>query len=111
MFAVVTEVFADSASGVGSQELQGSGLGGSGGNDDGVLQAVALVEQSDDVGHSRALLADGDVDAVKGLGVVAEFVHLLLVDDRVDGDGGLAGLSVSNDQLTLASADWDLEEG
>ena len=29
----------------------------------------------------------------------------LLVDDRVDGDGGLAGLAVADDQFALAAAD------
>ena len=31
----------------------------------------------------------------------------LLVDDGVDGDGGLAGLAVADDQLALAAADGD----
>ena len=31
----------------------------------------------------------------------------LLVDDRVDRDGGLAGLAVADDQLALAAADRD----
>ena len=31
----------------------------------------------------------------------------LLVDDRVDRDGGLAGLAVADDELTLAAADRD----
>ena len=47
--------------------------------------------------HRRALLADGDVDALHALA--------LLVDDRVDGDGGLARLAVADDQLALAPAD------
>ena len=29
----------------------------------------------------------------------------LLIDDRVDGDGRLAGLAVADDQLALAAAD------
>jgi hypothetical protein len=48
-------------------------------------------------GDRRVLLADGDVDALNA--------GALLVDDRVDGDGGLAGLAVADDQLTLATAD------
>jgi hypothetical protein len=32
---------------------------------------------------------------------------LLLVDDRVDGDGGLARLAVADDELALAAADRD----
>ena len=34
-------------------------------------------------------------------------VGVALVDDRVDGDGGLAGLAVADDQLALAAADRD----
>ena len=34
-------------------------------------------------------------------------VDRLLVDDRVEGDGGLAGLAVADDQLALAAADRD----
>ena len=45
----------------------------------------------------RFLLADGDVDA--------DDVAVALVDDRVDGDGRLAGLAVADDQLALAAAD------
>ena len=55
-------------------------------------------------------MADGDVDAVKLLGVVSVGVIEggLLVDDGIDGDSGLAGLSVTNDKLSLASANGDL---
>ena len=47
----------------------------------------------------RHLLADGDVDADQALA--------LLVDDRVDGHGGLARLAVADDQLALAATDRD----
>jgi len=47
--AVVTEVLTNSASGVGSQELEGSGVGGGGSNDDGVLEGVTFAEETDDV--------------------------------------------------------------
>ena len=47
----------------------------------------------------RQLLADRDVDA--------DEVAALLVDDRVDRDGGLARLAVADDQLALAAADRD----
>src|SRR3546814_3363334 len=36
---------------------------------------------------------------------VAALPVVALVDDRVDGDGGLAGLPVADDQLALAAAD------
>ena len=46
-----------------------------------------------------AFLADGDVDA--------DDVLALLVDDGVDGNGGLAGLAVADDELALSAADRD----
>ena len=59
--------------------------------------APYFFERLDHLGHGRLLLADGDVEAVEPLP--------LLVDDGVDGDGGLAGLAVADDQLALAAAD------
>src|ERR671921_68970 len=53
----------------------------------------------------RALLADGDVDAADLLRRVAGFPGFLLVDDRVGHDRRLAGLAVTDDELTLAAAD------
>jgi hypothetical protein len=62
-------------------------------------------ELADDLRDGRALLADGDVDAVELLAFVGAGVDGLLVDEGVDGDGGLAGLAVADDQLALAAAD------
>ena len=47
--------------------------------------------------NRRLLLADRDVDAEDALP--------LLVDDRVERDGGLARLAVANDELALTAAD------
>ena len=105
---VVTEVLTDGAAGVGGQELERGGVGGSGSDDDGVLHAVSRLEQAHDVGNGGSLLSNGDVDAVEGLGVVTSLEDGLLVDDGVDGDGGLASLSVTDDQLTLSSANGHL---
>ena len=106
---VVTEVLTDGATRVGGQELEGSGVGGGSSNDDSVLEAVSLSEQAHDVGHGGSLLSDGDVDAVEGLGVVTSLEDGLLVQDGVDSNGGFAGLSISNDQLTLASSNGHLK--
>lgn len=106
--AVVTEVLTNSAAGVGSQELERCGIGSGGSNDDGVFKCIALAEESDDVGNSGPLLADSDVDAVERLVFVAELVGGFLVEDGVDGDGGLAGLSVTDDKFTLSTSNWDL---
>ena len=109
VLSVVTEVLTNGATGVGSQELERSGVGGSGGDDDRVLHAISVLEKAHDVGHGGALLADGNVDAVERLGVVTGLEDSLLVDDCVDGNSGLASLSVTNDQLTLASANGHLK--
>lgn len=62
------------------------------------------------VGDGGSLLADSDVDAVKLLGVLSVGVVEggLLVDDGIDGDGSLSSLSVTNDELSLATTNGDL---
>jgi hypothetical protein len=62
------------------------------------------------IGDSGSLLADSDVDAVKLLGVLGVGVVEggLLVDDGIDGDGSLSSLSVTNDELSLATTNGDL---
>jgi hypothetical protein len=55
-------------------------------------------------------LADGDVDAVKSLGLLSIWVieGSLLVNDGIDSDSSLTGLSITNDKLSLASSNGDL---
>src|SRR5207248_1783383 len=60
---------------------------------------------ADDLRDGRALLADGDVDAIELLALVVALVGGALVDERVERDRGLAGLAVADDQLALAAAD------
>jgi hypothetical protein len=62
------------------------------------------------VGDSGSLLADSDVDAVKLLGVLSVGVVEggLLVDDGIDGDGSLSSLSVTDNELSLATTNRDL---
>lgn len=90
--------------GEGSNVLKGSGLGGGGSDDDGVLHGVVLLKGLDELGDGGTLLTDGDVDAVKLLGLVVGVVPTLLVKDGVEGDSSLSGLTVTNDQLTLTTA-------
>ena len=49
------------------------------------------------IGNGRCFLTDGNVDTVNAL--------TLLVDDGIDRDGGLTGLTVTDDQLSLSAAD------
>ncbi len=95
-------VLAHRDAGVGRDELQGRSLDRARRDDRRVLHRSVLTELLDDLGDRRLLLADGDVDAVAG---VVRGVLVLLVDDRVERDGGLARLTVADDQLALAAAD------
>jgi hypothetical protein len=79
----------------------GAGSEARGDDDDRVVHRACPRAACRPPGDRRLLLADGDVDA--------DNVLALLVDDRVDGDGGLAGLAVADDQLALAAADGIIE--
>lgn len=103
--AVVTEPLTHGAASEGSEVLQGSGLGGGGSNDDGVLHGILLLKSLDELGDGGTLLTDGNVDTVQLLGLVARVVPALLVEHGVESDGSLTGLTVTNDQLTLTTAD------
>merc|ERR1719209_522995 len=93
--AIVTEVLSHGHSGVGGEVLQGSSIRGSGRDDNGVFHGVSVGEP---------LLSNSNVDTVELLLSVVSVVESLLVDDGINGDGGFASLSVTNDQLTLATA-------
>lgn len=75
------------------------------GNNHTVLHGVVLLKSLDELGNSGSLLTDGDVDAVKLLGLIVGVVPSLLVKDGIKGDGSLSGLTVTNDQLTLSTTD------
>lgn len=95
----------DTYTGEGCEVLQRGGLGGGGGHDDGVLHGVVLLKGLDELGNSGSLLTDGDVDAVKLLGLVLGVVPPLLVENGIQSNGGLTGLTITDDQLTLTTAD------
>ena len=97
--ARVAEVLAHGAAGIGRDVLQRRRLRGRRDDHGGVGHGPRVLEDLHHLGHRRALLADGDVDA--------EHVLALLVDDRVDADGGLARLAVADDQLALPAPDGD----
>ncbi len=65
---------------------------------------TSILKTLDELGDGRTLLADGDVHAVQLLDIIRGRVKALLVDDGIDGDGSLAGLTITNDQLTLATS-------
>ncbi len=97
MLAVISEILADRSTGEGRQELHGSRIARGGRHDDAVFHGMVLFERLDDAGDGRTFLADRDIDT--------KDAEALLIDDRIDGNGGLARLPVADDQLTLAAAD------
>jgi hypothetical protein len=86
--------------------LQRSGFGGGSGDDNGVLHGIVLLEGLDKLCDGRSLLANGNVDAVKLLRLVLSIVPSLLVKNGIEGNSGLAGLTITNDQLTLSTSNW-----
>ena len=93
------ELLAHRGAGEGGDVLERSRVGGRGDDDDGVIHRAVLFQDPHGLGDLGTLLPDRDVDA--------DDVAVLLVDDRVERDGGLAGLAVADDQLALAAADRD----
>jgi len=107
VLGVVTEPLAHGATRVWREVLEWGGVSSGGDDDDGVLHGIGLLEDVTELADGGLLLADGDVDAVEFLVVIVVVEELLLVKDGVECDGGLTGLPVTDDQLTLASADGD----
>lgn len=88
----------------GGEVLERSGLGGGGSDDDAVLHGVVLLKSLDELSNSGTLLANSDVDTVELLGLVTGVVPPLLVKHGVQSDGSLASLTITDNQLTLATA-------
>jgi hypothetical protein len=68
------------------------------------FHSVILLECLDQLGNGGSLLTNGNVDTVELLGLVVGAVPSLLVKHGVKGDGSLSGLTITNDQLTLTTA-------
>ena len=96
MLTVLHPVLTHGATAVGGQELERCRIRRRSDHDGRVLHRTQLFERGHGLGDGRRLLPDGDVDALHP--------ETLLVQDRVECDGGLAGLAVTDDQLALAAA-------
>src|SRR3546814_18110929 len=95
------------SAGIGREELQRRGLRRGRGDDDRIFHRAIFFELTHDLRDGRALLADGDVDAIELLALIGALVGFALVDEGVDRDRGLAGLAVADNQFALAAADGD----
>jgi hypothetical protein len=66
--AVVTEVLSHGGTRVRGQELKGSGVRGSGSDNNGVLESIVLFKGLHKLSNSGSLLSDGNVDTVEFFG-------------------------------------------
>ena len=107
MHAVVAEIFTHRDARIGREILKGRGFRSGRGDDDRIFHRAIFFERADDLRDGRALLPNRDVDAVELLALVPRLVGVLLVDERVERHGRLAGLTIANDQLALAAANRD----
>ena len=98
----VAEILADGRPREGCEILHGGRIGGCGGHDDRVVHRPVAAQCLDERGDGRCLLADSYIDAINR---VARLEAAALVDDRVDGDRRLTGLTVADNQLALSAAD------
>src|SRR6185295_16008685 len=105
--AVIAEVFAHRASRERCKVLHRRRIGGGRSNNDRVIERPALLEDLDELRDRRALLSDGDIDAIKLGAFICPRVQGLLVKESVENDRGFAGLTVADDELALATANWD----
>ena len=97
LMVAVHKLLGDRTSGIRRDILQRRRLGSTGRHDDGIFHRIILFQSLCDLDDIRHLLADGHV--------YAEHVLAALVDDRIQCDRCLTGLSVADDQLTLSASD------
>ena len=94
ILALVHEMLTHGAAGIGGDVLHGCQLGSGGGHHDGVVHGTFCRQVVHNLSHGGTLLTDGHIDT--------DHVFPLLVQDGIGGDGGLTGLAVADNQLTLA---------
>ena len=105
VLALVHPVLANCATRVGSHVLVARGIRGRRSNDRRVLHCSGVLKSRANRSDRRALLANGDIDASNLLVDIAGKPVVTLVNDRVQSDCGLTGLTVTNDELTLTTTD------
>ena len=98
--ALPHEVLAHGASRIRGDVLQRSRSGTTSVDDDGVIHRAVLAEHFHNARYRGILLTDGNVNADHGFRGAPV---LLLVDDAVKANSGLARLAVADDQLALTT--------
>src|SRR3982750_1549836 len=64
-----------------------------------MFHGAMLFQDVNDLRHARLLLTNGDIDT--------DQIFALLIDNRINRDGGLACLAVTDDQLALTTTNRD----
>jgi hypothetical protein len=59
--------------------------------------------------NSWSLLSNGNIDAIELLSliIISSFKSRFLVQDSIDSNSSLSSLSITNDQLSLSSTNWN----
>ena len=97
VLALIHEVFGHGAAGIGRDVLQGRKLGRGGADHDGIVHRAGGRQGVHQLRHGGTFLSDGHIDA--------DDVLALLIDDGIQSDDGLTGLTVADDEFALAAAD------
>src|ERR1700758_1397874 len=105
MLALIHPVLSDRRTGIWRKPFEPSRVRCGRGDDRRVVHRAALFQRVVDGGDRGALLPDSYVDTPHLLFLITGFPVLSLVENGVHADGGLAGLTVADDQLPLATAD------
>src|SRR5689334_12861419 len=96
MASTVAEILAHSAGRVRCDVLHGGRLGGRSRDDNRVIHGPEIAKRLHHLCDRRTLLPNGAVNT--------DQVLAFAVDDGVESNGGLAGLTVANYQLALSTA-------
>ncbi len=97
ILSLIHKVLRHRAPRIGSDILQRRHITGGRGNHDGILHGFSFCQRLHQLSNGGFLLSDRDIDA--------DHIFAFLVEDRIDRDGSFAGLTVADNQLTLAFAD------
>ena len=93
------EMLRDAGRGVGGDVRESGWVVAFSHDDDGVVHRAIVAQVGNDLGDGGRPLADGTIDA--------QHILVALVQNRVNSDGGFAGLPIAKDQFALTAADWD----
>ena len=101
VFAIVAEIFTHRGTGVWREVQQAGWVAWTGRDDDSLIHHAFLFEAFDEASNLGKFLTDRNID------VDDTSLLLGLVDHRINRNCRLAGLSVTDDELTLATTDWE----